>query len=402
MISQTEQDSFAQILRTIVRDYGMNSLHDERRFAALCADYAPQYKREVRLVRHAFEVGVATLLYDAASKDAGEQAIALEVVRQRVCDELMWSDLYAVQFCAMFAEALSWRCALPTASNAANSPSVTYQPQPAPVPQPMPQPSSYSQYSQPTPVYPGVARDVTLGRQTFRSDDVDLDFTGEPIADISPLAQMTRLRTLSLWGSKVSDLRPLAAVASLRELDLSRNGTLTDISPLGALIGLEKLLLGGCEKIKDISALYRLINLTRLSLDEIKFADASPLSGMTGMVDLSLRGARVEDISFCRAMVRLQKLNLHNCDVRSLSPLAALRGLTELDLYNNYVADLTPLRGLSNLRKLDLDRNKFTDLSPLYGLTSLEHLDISHNSVSDEALRQLQYRLPNCKIVCKN
>jgi uncharacterized protein YjbI with pentapeptide repeats len=71
-----------------------------------------------------------------------------------------------------------------------------------------------------------------------------LDFSDEPLTDLSPLAGLSGLQRLDLWGTRVSDLSALAGLSGLQSLDL--DGTpVSDVSPLAGLIGLQNLNLVG-------------------------------------------------------------------------------------------------------------------------------------------------------------
>ncbi|MFZ1642251.1 MAG: NACHT domain-containing protein, partial [Candidatus Contendobacter sp.] len=121
------------------------------------------------------------------------------------------------------------------------------------------------------------------------------------ITDVSPLAELSALRSLDLTGTRVSDLSRLAELSALRSLDL------TDT------------------RVSDLSRLAELSALRSLNLNGTGVADVKPLAGLTALRWLDLNGTRVADVS----------------------PLAGLSALRWLDLNGTRVADLSPLAGLS-------------------------------------------------------
>jgi len=61
---------------------------------------------------------------------------------------------------------------------------------------------------------------TTAHYQAMIRDGV-LDLSDTDVSDLSPLARLTGLRTLGLYGTKVSDLSPLAGLTGLQSLYLS-------------------------------------------------------------------------------------------------------------------------------------------------------------------------------------
>ena len=162
-----------------------------------------------------------------------------------------------------------------------------------------------------------------------------LSITVNPISDLNPIAKLTRLEFLGMWGLRGADITPLANLANLRGLDIA----VCDIS--------------------DISPLSRLTNLTFLNARKNRIADLTPLANLANLVDLYLNDNRIIDIA----------------------PLANLTNLVNLHLNDNRIIDLTPLANLTNLVQLRLSTNMIRDVSPLSGLSLLEFLEIQRNEI---------------------
>ena len=174
-----------------------------------------------------------------------------------------------------------------------------------------------------------------------------LSLSNTSVSNLSPLANLTELRNLTLDHTKVNDLSPVATLTKLQTLNLT--GTqVSDISPLVALTGLQNLKLEGTH-IKDVSPLVALNRLETLWLDRTNISDISPLAGLTDLTDLWLTETLVGD----------------------LAPLASLTKLRTLRLYGTLVGDLAPLIELTELQRLALSSSAVRDLRPLLKLKKL-------------------------------
>jgi hypothetical protein len=164
------------------------------------------------------------------------------------------------------------------------------------------------------------------------------------IADLAPLAGLTRLQTLILWNTQTRDLAPLAELRSLQSLDLM--GT----------------------QVTDLKPLRGLTNLHTLDLGRTQVSDLSPLAGLTGLRSLNLSETPVKELTPLARLTGLQSLSFIDTQVRDLAPLAGLRSLQSLSLAETSVSDLTPLAALHDLILLDLSRTPVRDLAPIVRL----------------------------------
>ena len=206
------------------------------------------------------------------------------------------------------------------------------------------------------------------------------------ISDLSPLEDLTNLRSLKLQQNTISDLSPLSELTRLTVLELGNpfgspslspsisGNTITDISPLSNLTNLTVLGLSG-NTITDISPLSNLTNLTTLNLFFNSIVDISPLSGLTNLITLYLSGNTITDISPLSGLTNLTMLYLQNNLIVDISPLSGLTNLTELGLGN----------GNSSIPGLVLSNNTISDLAPLVantGLGSGDRVDVRNIPLS--------------------
>ena len=107
------------------------------------------------------------------------------------------------------------------------------------------------------------------------------------VSDLTPLAGLTNLETLKLYGHQISDISSLAELTSLRTLQLQAN-LISDLTPLMRHVELESLLLHE-NKINDISPLSNLTKLKHLDLAINQIDDFTPLLKLTNLTHLDIR-----------------------------------------------------------------------------------------------------------------
>ena len=73
--------------------------------------------------------------------------------------------------------------------------------------------------------------------------------SGCQISDLSPLAKLKNLSSLSLNDNKFSDLAGLSKMKKLERLNLDRNPNISDLSPLAKLKNLSSLSLSSSDNI---------------------------------------------------------------------------------------------------------------------------------------------------------
>ncbi len=174
----------------------------------------------------------------------------------------------------------------------------------------------------------------------------------------------------------------------------------TGVSDLTPLAGLEKLTLLSLEntEVSDLSPLAGLTGLTLLSLDNTDVMNVMPLSKLNKLSILYLGETGVTDLRPLAGLFELTELNFTSTRVSNIKPLIGLKKLMYLTLKDTDVSDVTPLAGLKQLTGLSLDNTSVSDVTPLAGLTGLATFFLRNTGVSQSQIRELQAKLPNCKI----
>ncbi len=113
----------------------------------------------------------------------------------------------------------------------------------------------------------------------------------DTFSDLTPLANLTNLESLDLYGTEVSDLTPLANLTNLEYLGLY-GAEVSDLTPLANLTNLEVLSIDGTE-VSDLTPLANLTNLEDLYLDDTEVSDLTPLANLMNLKHLRLDGTEV-------------------------------------------------------------------------------------------------------------
>jgi len=202
------------------------------------------------------------------------------------------------------------------------------------------------------------------------------------IIDITGLEFATHLRKLFIGKNPITDLRPLSNLTKLIELHFWHvypNPTNLDLQPLANSINLEVLSLEGHE-ISDISPLAGLKKLRRLHLSKNQIENISPLTGLMELWQLWIVENLVTDLTPLSEL-NLRELNISANPITDLGPLATLINLEELFLEYTQVTDMSPLAGLTNLRTLRIGgNNTIIDVSPL---AELNLIDFTYDEVCE-------------------
>ncbi|MBO4878891.1 MAG: leucine-rich repeat domain-containing protein [Clostridia bacterium] len=148
--------------------------------------------------------------------------------------------------------------------------------------------------------------------------------------DTAPLAGMERMKLLVLSGS-FTDLDGLTNMLELRELWLTGSGGPLDLSGIAGLTSLRTLSIKIFDTA-DISPLAGLTGLTWLNLSSLPITDLTPLAGLTQLTDLFIYWTNITDLTPLYGLTKLTDCNLCYNDL----PEGEVRKLREA-LPNSYI-----------------------------------------------------------------
>ncbi len=201
----------------------------------------------------------------------------------------------------------------------------------------------------------------------------ELYINSKQISDISPIANLTNLETITFQFGQIQDIGPIANLQNLKNLNLSVN-PVQDYTPIASLTNLESLTLE-----EMVNGIY--------SLDFV--------SGLTNLQHLLLWNSGLKSIEPIRNLDRLSYLRLSSNSIQDVSPISGKHYLENLFLQDNMLTDISALQDLPRLTALSLADNNITDITPLLDFSALTHLELQGNMITDfsgiERLTQLQY-----------
>jgi Leucine-rich repeat (LRR) protein len=203
-----------------------------------------------------------------------------------------------------------------------------------------------------------------------------LDLSGKAwIDDLTPLAQFSQLKWLSLSNLPISDLTPLRNLSRLEFLDLS-HCKIQDLSPLRFLDGLEKINLGH-SLIADVNEINRLVGLKFADLTACPIADLKniPLSG------------------------NLQHLILDSTQVKDVEPLAGFPNLSVLSLNHCPITDIRALSVLPSLSRVYLETTPINTILPLASAKKLNYVFCDGSSLSQKEAQAFRQAAPHITLV---
>jgi len=246
----------------------------------------------------------------------------------------------------------------------------------------------------------------------------------EPALDLAPLAGVTSLRSLHLFGGDfenvevvpslplthlqlsgmdwtsldalegadtvevmwieempATDLSSLSSLSSLWSLTVTNTDT-TDLSPLASMESLESLHVAGAP-VQDLPGLGQLESLNSIALFDTSIASLEGLAGAPALVRIDIEPATgLESLAGLEGLPSLLHVNIAASSLSDLSALADCPALESLELLRGHVVDLSHLASCESLTRVVLTSNRIVDLAPLAAL-NLEQLSVAHNQIVD-------------------
>jgi internalin A len=219
------------------------------------------------------------------------------------------------------------------------------------------------------------------------------------LTDLTPLRGYTTLESLSVRGPHITDLTPILGNQNLRELTISAQQTF-GLSALSILPNLKSLTVIGQGNI-DVTSVGQLARLETL---EIVFAtnfDASPLQNLHELRSLQIQGLGIspifpltviKDMDVIGTLQKLDKLTLGGITQSDIGFVRGLSSLEELNIGSMPISSIEPMRDLKSLKRVSLMRTQVSDISPLFVLPQLIKLTVIGNPVRADALDALRQR----------
>ena len=199
-----------------------------------------------------------------------------------------------------------------------------------------------------------------------------LSMVNQEFGDISPLANLTKLKYLDLRnvaknGHGIKDLSPLAKLTNLEYLNLFKAEPI-NVNELENLVKLKSLNLGAA-KINSVSFASKMINLEYLNLEHNEFADVTALEDLVNLKTLLLDStvktwitdtskSRIKDISKLNRLTKLEELGVSNNDIDNIDVVKNFKKLNKFHATNNNITNFESLLSLQGLQEVWIQENK--------------------------------------------
>ena len=199
-----------------------------------------------------------------------------------------------------------------------------------------------------------------------------LSMVNQAFGDISPLANLTKLKYLDLRnvaknGHGIKDLSPLAKLTNLEYLNLFKAEPI-NVNELENLVKLKSLNLGAA-KINSVSFASKMINLEYLNLEHNEFTDVTALEDLVNLKTLLLDStvktwitdtskSRIKDISKLNRLTKLEELGVSNNDIDNIDVVKNFKKLNKFHATNNNITNFESLLSLRGLQEVWIQENK--------------------------------------------
>ena len=188
------------------------------------------------------------------------------------------------------------------------------------------------------------------------------------IIDISPVAGLINLKHLFLSHNQIKKIDAVKNLTNLESLDFARNmgeERISDISPIANLTKLKLLGLSDAN-IPDISILKNLVNLEIFMANDSKIEDISVLKNAKNLRLLYVEKNKISDVSVVKDLVNLEELYLRHNSISEID-FSKLTKLRDVSVEDNKIRDYSSLEKLSALEQVNLSKQN-VDLDKEYAL----------------------------------
>ncbi|MBE6924235.1 MAG: leucine-rich repeat domain-containing protein [Ruminococcaceae bacterium] len=221
---------------------------------------------------------------------------------------------------------------------------------------------------------------ILYSNELWELESLIVPSDAESLADFSLLPNLT---TVAIHSSSITDLSPLESLVNLTELSIKDTPVSPeDLSFIAKLPKLTSLTLSGCG-LSSIANLAPATSLTYLDLNTNSIRDTSALSDMSNLEYVDLSHNALTDLRIFRGKEKLTELYVSYNSILSTTPLIACPALSVLDVTSNQLTSLDGVDGIPQLRTLYAAYNQLTDVSALASCSTLGDLDISYNQISN-------------------
>lgn len=195
------------------------------------------------------------------------------------------------------------------------------------------------------------------------------------------LRWLPNLQKLTAEDCVFTDFSPLSILEDLHTLTVKETTIAdSDLSFLANMKNLSSLTLSGCG-ISTIAKMDGIVGLTYLDLSNNTVRNLSALSGMIKLEHLDLSYNALISLEDIRSLQDLRVLNVSYNFLASTAPVSSLTALTDLDVSSNNLMKLEGIDALTQLQHFSAAYNNLIDVNILKSCTMLKTLNVSHNTL---------------------
>lgn len=205
---------------------------------------------------------------------------------------------------------------------------------------------------------------------------------GQRITDLSGLAKLKKLNSISLSEVSAGDFTPLAGLTSLQSVRITANG-MTNLGWMKDLKQLRTIEISS-SGLTDLNGIPSLPLMNRVTINKAAPNDLTPLvEALPNLTDLTMHYIRANDLSPLAKLTKMKSLSLYGAEVADFSPLAQCPALVKLDYYASKTPDFSALGKLTQVKEFHGGLTKLDSISWLENLPNLESLTLFAEPISD-------------------
>ena len=208
--------------------------------------------------------------------------------------------------------------------------------------------------SPPQPIFPDPALEKAVRREVFAKRSSKEPLTKEDVANISRVIAKSQ---------QIKSLAGLQHCTELMLIDLEDN-EISDLTPIASLEKLQSVTLAG-NQIRDLTPLKHLTKMQLLDLSDNQITDLSDLESMLNLRTLYVAKNQVKDLQPISKLGKIWSLDLANNQIESLDSIRPLHWLTTLVASDNPLKSIEFAAELNQLKTLVLENIAIEDFSPL-------------------------------------
>ncbi len=149
-----------------------------------------------------------------------------------------------------------------------------------------------------------------------------LDLGDNQIADLTPIAGLSRLQSVTLANNKITDLSPVAKLEKMQLLDVSGN-QIADLSPIAAMENL-RTLYAADNQLTTIEPVKSCPKIWSLDVAGNQLTDISPAGSLSWLTTLEISDNKVQSLAGLDPLVELDMLIAPGNPLENLDPLVEM------------------------------------------------------------------------------